>query len=369
MNGLYKEKGRRYFAASNTKDGFVSYFDEIFSDADCDRVYIIKGGPGCGKSTFMKKVGAAAEEKGLNCEYFYCSSDPKSLDGIIVREKRVAVIDGTSPHTAEPTLAGAREIIVDLGKGWDTDGLYECRNELKSLAEKKKRHYGECYRLLNAKHVMDGLVYNLVFPNICFDKMDKSALRLSKSVFKNHRKKSSGANKTRITEALSGLGKVKLYTFENEADVCVFLKEPFAECRLSHLFMTSVYETAKSLGVQTFVSYKADKKGEINALYFPDMRVSLSEYDEKAVSDCDRSLKKCKIINCSRFVDMKALSHTKPLRKFYCRLSENLERQALDELSEAGKTHAEAEKIYRRYTDYTTVEKITNEYIEKILNS
>ena len=44
---------KKYFAAANTVDGFVSYYDEIF--VKCSRVYIIKGGSGTGKSYFTTR--------------------------------------------------------------------------------------------------------------------------------------------------------------------------------------------------------------------------------------------------------------------------------------------------------------------------
>ena len=43
-----------YFAASNTGAGFVNYFDRIFLQDE--RVYILKGGPGTGKSYFLRQV-------------------------------------------------------------------------------------------------------------------------------------------------------------------------------------------------------------------------------------------------------------------------------------------------------------------------
>lgn len=368
MNGLYKEDGVRFFAASNTKDGFVSYFEEIFKEDECEKLYILKGGPGCGKSTFMKRLGKSAENKGLSCEYFHCSSDPESLDGIIIKEKRIAVIDGTNPHAVEPALPGVREIIIDLGQSWDTDKLFSEKDKIKALCDSKKAKYKEAYGFLHSKNIMDGLIYNLTYPHIDFKKLDGSAERLSKklSIGKSGQKYTE---KIRITEALSSLGKIRLFTFEDMAKMCIFLKEPFEGSRLPHLYLSAVCNYVKDHGGNINISFKADKSGEINALYFPDTKISVTLYDEDAALKCDRSFKKCKIVNCARFVDNKALSHTKPLRKFYCKLSGSMEKQALESLSYAGKAHADMEKIYRQCTDYTTVENITNKYIDKILNS
>ena len=367
MNLLYKEDGERYFAASNTKDGFVSYFDNIFSENQCDKIYILKGGPGCGKSTFMKKLGQKAEESGFSCEYFHCSSDPQSLDGIIIKEKRVAVIDGTSPHSAEPTLAGAREIIIDLGRSWDTDKLFERKSELENLSREKKKAYSECYNFLHVKNTMDNLVYNLVFPYILFDKLDKSTMRLCKSILKNTKKKDEGTVAIRISGAISSLGRIRLFTFEKNADLCIFLKEPYKNSRIAGIFMRSLADYARINKSDVCVSMNPENKNEIDALYFPESKISVSLYDENFVAECDRNFKKCKIVNCAKFIDMKAFSHLKPLRKFYSKLSDSMEKQALESVAKAGSIHAETEKIYRHCTSYKTVEKITTEYFKKIL--
>ena len=79
-----------FFAGANTEKGFVSIFDRVLAGAD--RLYIIKGTSGCGKSTFMKTIASEAEERGLAAHRVYCSGDPDSLDAVIVSELRIAEI-------------------------------------------------------------------------------------------------------------------------------------------------------------------------------------------------------------------------------------------------------------------------------------
>jgi Mrp family chromosome partitioning ATPase len=52
---------KKFFAAANTEMGFRSLFDEIFAPEKFRRIYILKGGPGTGKSTLMRNLGAVAE--------------------------------------------------------------------------------------------------------------------------------------------------------------------------------------------------------------------------------------------------------------------------------------------------------------------
>ena len=123
----YKEK---YFLAANSTSGFVSYFGECYDNLDGWRVYIIKGGPGTGKSSFMRRVALIAESKGIDSIYCPCSSDPDSLDAVIFEDIKVVILDGTAPHIVEPSLWGACENIINLGDFWDKSLLYENRKAI-----------------------------------------------------------------------------------------------------------------------------------------------------------------------------------------------------------------------------------------------
>ena len=88
----------QYFLGANAPTGFYSLYDHLIPPERARAVYILKGGPGCGKSTLMRKIGAWAEEAGLDTEYILCSGDPDSLDAVILPTLAVAIVDGTAPH-------------------------------------------------------------------------------------------------------------------------------------------------------------------------------------------------------------------------------------------------------------------------------
>jgi len=90
------------FLGANTYDGFQSLYEPFVASPRIDRLFILKGGAGCGKSTFMKTIAGAAEQTGLSVERILCSGDPGSLDGIFIPSLRLAYVDGTAPHAAVP---------------------------------------------------------------------------------------------------------------------------------------------------------------------------------------------------------------------------------------------------------------------------
>ena len=54
-----------FFLGANSEEGFFSLYDQLLGGR-LDDLMILKGGPGCGKSTFMRRVGAAMERAGAH---------------------------------------------------------------------------------------------------------------------------------------------------------------------------------------------------------------------------------------------------------------------------------------------------------------
>ena len=142
--------GVSFFLGANTPGGFFSLFDELYMPKNGWKLYIIKGGPGTGKSTLMKKIAAEAERRGHYCERIFCSSDPASLDGVIIPALKVSVADGTAPHVLEPKYPGVSERIVDLGRFRSDARLREHAAEIIRLTDENKEMHAACTRYLNA---------------------------------------------------------------------------------------------------------------------------------------------------------------------------------------------------------------------------
>lgn len=177
---------KRYFAASNTERGFLSYFFEIFRER-AQRCYIIKGGPGTGKSRLMREMGTAAEESGYGVEYYYCSSDPDSLDGIFAERggESFAVLDGTAPHSEDLILPGCTDNLIDFGRFWDAGVLREQRRDIAAIGAEKKKAYSSAYCALAAygavTRIADTLVSECVDTKAIEEECAKIAMNLGPS--------------------------------------------------------------------------------------------------------------------------------------------------------------------------------------------
>lgn len=140
----------RFFAGGNTAQGFFSCFGHILPEPEQKRMFYVKGGPGLGKSSLMKRVGAALEEAGHEVEYFHCSSDPDSLDGISAPALGIAMVDATAPHIQDPVIPGARDTLLSLGDFLDQKALVPRLGDIRGLMGEISGRFARCYQYLGA---------------------------------------------------------------------------------------------------------------------------------------------------------------------------------------------------------------------------
>jgi hypothetical protein len=155
------EQIHRFFGAA-TMDGSLDYIDSLTSHLA--KRYFIKGRPGTGKSTFLKKIAEYACAAGYETEVYHCAFDPNSVDMIVLRELGMCVFDSTSPHEYFPSRPN--DEVIDIYKtavaektdekhrseiaAIMTDYKAEIAKATKQLA-RAKRYYDEVQRGLLSK--------------------------------------------------------------------------------------------------------------------------------------------------------------------------------------------------------------------------
>lgn len=146
-----------YYASANGYQGFKSYFSQIFNSSEFEKVFVLKGGPGTGKSSIIKKLCVFCKANKIHYEIFRCSSDPDSLDAIIIDDStvKVAVLDGTAPHMRDAEIPGAVDEIINLGQAWDSKALAKSRESIIEYNFKKNSNYKKAYEYLYYSSVFD----------------------------------------------------------------------------------------------------------------------------------------------------------------------------------------------------------------------
>jgi len=197
--------GQCYFSGSNSGEGFHNYFDGVVPAwARLTRYFMIKGGPGVGKSTLMKSVAAKAEEAGEEVELFYCSGDPDSLDAVRLVKRGIVFADATSPHTMDPQFPGAVEEIVNLGEHIDRNRIIRYRDEVETLMRKNKESYRRGYAFLRGAKALEEERYREIVACVDKEKLTKQAETMEERIGK----KKEQQCRYLFLEALSCKGRV-----------------------------------------------------------------------------------------------------------------------------------------------------------------
>nr|PZN04902.1 MAG: AAA family ATPase [Bacillota bacterium] len=147
---MKKGSVRRFYPGGNTPRGYISFFDSVLPWDNAKKFFIMKGGPGVGKSTFIKKIGEKLVRSGVDVEFLHCSADRKSLDGLILPKYGIALIDGTAPHVVDPKYPGCVEEIINFGDSWNEAGIIKHKSEIIKLQKEISRGYKKGYGYLRA---------------------------------------------------------------------------------------------------------------------------------------------------------------------------------------------------------------------------
>lgn len=340
---------KRYFAAANSCNGFVSFFDDIYKNVN--RLYIIKGGPGTGKSKLMRDIANEACNKDYTVEYFYCSSDPYSLDGIIITDLNLGVVDGTAPHIRDPKFPGICEEIVNVGDFWKLNSLNAKRDIIREIINKKADLYESTYHYLAAADEVDCQIKSLTRNAIDYDKMTAAVKRLTKNI-----KSGSGYRKEiRILDAISVEGEVNLPTFYDVAEHNYIIHDNY---NTAYIILRELLCMAKIKNQPAYVSYSPLNPEFETALYLPELSMSFTLSNDYGADD--------KIINMERFVDSDYIKQHKNKIKFGRRCYKALIEGALEYLSEIKELHTELEAIYTAAMDFKRKEDFTKKLLIKM---
>lgn len=175
-----KGKARHFYPGANTCTGFFSLYDSVF--ADVERKYVIKGGPGTGKSTFMKAIGEKLQNQGYDVEFLHCSSDSNSLDGVIIPSLRLGLVDGTAPHVIDPKYPGAIDEIINFGEYWDKSKLAAHRIIIIDLTNQISACFRKTYEVFGFAKELHDQWETYYIEGMDFAKANRMAVQLTEEI-------------------------------------------------------------------------------------------------------------------------------------------------------------------------------------------
>ena len=337
----------RYFLGANSRAGFASLYGH-FCTAPGDTLHVIKGGPGTGKSGFMRRIAQAAQARGLDVETVLCSGDPDSLDGVYIPALRQGWADGTAPHTLDPAHFGADGDYVDLGRFCRP--LREAdRARVLALNEAYKDRYAAAYRWLAAA----GALHSAAPGTALAGEAERKLRRRLRGVLQREAPRGSGGEKLRFLSAISCRGLMSLplpagcrrvYRLDEERG--------FA----AHALRLAAEEAA-ARGLERIVCPSPLDPGEPEALLLPGAGIAF--LSGKRAGERERGVHPGRL-----------LPPPEREEKLERRRVRHMEREALEaavaQLRRAKALHDELEAVYRPYMDFGALTSFTEETIEDV---
>lgn len=349
-----------FFLGANTPYGFHSLFHELYDPADGWRAYILKGGPGTGKSTFMKTVAARCREAGVAFETIRCASDPNSFDAVRIESKKICIADGTAPHVLEPKYPGAVETVLDLSAYWDDAPLRENRDEIMRLFAENASAHRRCVRFLQAAESLSRDVRRIALGCVDTDKVERYASRFASRKFGVPRGV-VGRERTRFLSAVTPDGVyIHRDTLDALCDEVTVVEDLHGAAAAALLSCLRRYALGAGLDAIVCPCPLHPDAGPQHLLV-PQLRLGI--VTENAFHHFDGTAK----VHASRFTDAAALRSHRSRITFSRRTEKELLEEAVSACSEALAIHNDLETYYKRAMDFDAVTRLAEKTAAEIL--
>ncbi len=344
-----------YFAASNSQSGFCSYYGECFDRPEIGRVYAVKGGPGTGKSRFMREVADAGLAAGYRAEHIYCSSDPDSLDGVLLFKdgEGIALLDATAPHVYEPRRVGYREQIVNLGEFWDPLQLQARAEEIEELNRRRSDAYRRAYRFLAGYGEVESNRRELTAPYIRLSAIQRTAERLLHRLPEGER----FSAETALLSSVGMRGRALLDSYLARAKKLYLIED----CRGSGAYLTeALYRVAAEKRLRVRVSKDPVLPHRVDGLFLCESGIAFVLLPEL---DCSYPHKR---LSMRHFVETGRMKEVRGAINFCEHLQEALLEGAIEELGQVRELHFQLEEIYTASMCFQAKEQFTREFCRRL---
>ena len=350
----------QYFLGGNTPTGFYSLYHQLSDPARMRALYIIKGGPGSGKSTLMRRVERHAQAAGLKTEQVLCSGDPDSLDAVILPELGAAVVDGTAPHVVEPKCPGVVERYIDLSGFYDRKGLQPLKEQILEATAEYQGHYKRVYRCLGAAGELRRDMNELLAAEAVQQKLAKRAAGI---ISRELKKPGAGSDRAeqRFISAVTHKGPVTLWdTVDAQASRIYELADSYG---LAHYLLAPILAAALAAGHRSIACPDPMAPDRLAHLIFPDLSLAFVTSTAEAPWP-HRAYRRLRL---DAMADAETYRTAKPRLRFTKRVASALLDEGVAGLVQAKAAHDRLEKLYNPYVDFDRVAETADRVADDIL--
>ncbi len=355
---MSKGRLKKLFPGGNTSQGFFSYYDHIIAPDAARRIFVLKGGPGVGKSSLMRYIGETMRDHGFDVEFHCCSSDNGSLDGVCIPQIGVAMLDGTAPHVVDPKNPGAVDEIVHLGDFWDEGLLRQNKQAIMDCNRRVGRLFQMAYFSLREAKAIQDEWESYITEATSFAQVNEAASLLSDEVFSGVTPDFRGQPKARrlFATAITPDGPVNYLgtVLQDVQRLFVVKGEPGSG---KATIIGRIAAQAAAVGLNTEVYHCSFVPQNVDIVVIPDLSTAVANLSAPVYFDpnCLTNLISCKEINLSAFLNQSTLEqYSAEISSCRARFEAAFNR-AVGFLSRAKAEHDVMESYYIPAMDFTAV--------------
>lgn len=350
------KKTQHYFLGAVTADGFSTDFKRTIA-RNGFFTFILKGGAGTGKSSLMKRIERELQEG--DRALYHCSSDPGSLDAVVLEDYKAIVVDGTAPHTFDPEMPAVREQIVNLGEYWDDEKIMSCKDDIEKAMKLNKSYMSRAKRYVRA------------CSDICFDTyslgleaLDNARLgALADKVIKRILTADSTGSGNISVRQLSAVTMNGFMTFS----------QTLFDCKNTYIFSDEYYAASSAL-FDTVAAAAAAKGYDVTLCVYQLLGNDVTEHI--IIPELDTALisvnklngieRTGRAVNLAKLYDKQLVELKAPRLKLNRSACRTLLDEAARTLVLAKSAHDDIEKNYISAMDFERLDKAGDRLIEKI---
>ena len=345
------------FWAATTPAGFKGYFEPLRHEPGM-QMYLIKSGPGCGKSTLMKRLARAAEQRGELTQRIHCASDPDSLDGVILPGQHRAIVDATAPQCGGAGCSRCGRSGGEFVPHYRCRKLHQCTDEVKALFARNAllRSRAARYIASAGSLLLDSRRAEACSAN--FDKVRRYVKRLCTRVMP--RTEGIGSEELRLLSAVTPKGEMFYQgTAQALADKFIVFRDDYGA--VSRLLLELIRAEALTRGYHIITCPCAmHPEDKIDHILIPELKLAfLTDNRWHPVH-----LPSVQAVRCTRFLDRENLAAYRARLRFNERAAAELLEQASALMAQAKSCHDELETYYRAAVDFGKVDEAAAECME-----